>query len=412
VRGRSLLLAGALSVLAAAQANAQGWTSPDPAREPWNTATLKLGPLFVAPSFDLRNVGIDNNVFRDPANPAQDLTATIAVSTLFGAHVKAFSVTIGQDNRYLWFRRYTSERSIDGGLNMVAELRLRSIRPWVTWSKMKSHERAGFEIDTRASRESPNVEAGTDITFGLRTGMTVAFRRERTVYQEGQTFDGVDLKTALDNRFRMAHVNGRWAYTEITDVIGGMEWSQNTFDLNPLRSASTLYYFGGFQTHGDAPILGRLQVGYKRQQHENPEVPDFKGLVLNGTVTTVALDRLKLELAGDRDLSYSYDDKFPFYVQQGGGLTVTGRLSTRFDAIVGGRAEWLDYSETFLSEAEQANPRTDLATTASVGFMYRLGGTESGSHFGLTFERAQRTSPIERKNYRNNRVLTNIKFNF
>jgi hypothetical protein len=41
-----------------------------------------------------------------------------------------------------------------------------------------------------------------------------------------------------------------------------------------------------------------------------------------------------------------------------------------------------------------------------------MGGTDSGSAFGLTLERAQRRSPLNDKTYDNNRVLTNIRFNF
>src|SRR5438552_2425204 len=78
-----------LACLSAASAEAQSWRPPD-RDEPWNNATLKIGPLFVAPTFDLRNVGIDDNVFREDTNPKRDLTATIAVATIFGAHVRAF----------------------------------------------------------------------------------------------------------------------------------------------------------------------------------------------------------------------------------------------------------------------------------------------------------------------------------
>ena len=395
--------------MAGQPAAAQGWRAPDPT-EPWTAATLKFGPFFVAPSFDVRNVGIDNNVFRDRATPRQDLTATMAVSTIFGAHIRAFSLMVTQDNRYIWFRRYTSERSIDGGLRAIAELRLASMRPWITWAKPKSHDRTGYEIDARAGHETPMWEAGSDFNFGLRTGVTVSFSNQRQVYEEDQFYDGVDLKHVLDNRTAFAHVNGKWQYSDYTDMVAGVEWTRNQFVHDPIRNADTVSYFGGFQSHGDAPILGRAQVGYKRQRHEDPNVPDFRGLVGGAALSTVVFDRLKLDLDGDRDLNYSYDDTFPFYVQQGGGLTVTGRLSTRFDVIVSSRAEWLQYSQNFIDNDQPVAARTDRATVMGLGFMYTMGG--NNSHFGLTLERADRVSPIARKNYRNNRVLTNIKFSF
>ena len=408
---RILIITFAIGVAAAGSAAAQGWTPPDPSSDPWNTAKLKIGPFFMAPSFDLRDVGIDNNVFRTETNPRQDLTATFSVKTLFGVHLRAFNFRVTQENRYLWFRRYTSERSIDGGLSAIAEVRGQRMRPWLSLSKMKSTERSGYEIDTRASRTTPDFETGLDFSFGLRTGLTASYKDTRTEYDEFQTYAGVDLKEALDNRTTFAHVNARWAYTEYTDILGALEWSRNRFTYNPLRSGVTRAYMGGFQSHGDSPVTGRAQVGYKIQQHDDPAVPDFTGVVFAASVTTIIMDRVKLDAIGDRDIQFSYDDHYPFYVQQGGGLTLTGRIDPRLDLIGSARSEWLHYSETYLSAGLPLKSRTDLATVFGAGFLYSVGGP-GGSHFGLTFERAQRRSPLPGKTYRNDRVLTNLKFSF
>lgn len=408
---RIVIMAFAVGLAPAASAAAQGWTPPDPTTDPWNSAKLRIGPFFMAPSFDLRDVGIDNNVFRDEANPRQDLTATIAVKTVFGAHIRAFNLRITQDNRYLWFRRYTSERSIDGGLLAIAELRLQRMRPWISVSKLKSTDRAGFEIDTRASRTTPDFETGIDVNLGLRTGLTASFKETKTEYAEGQFFDGVNLKKSLDNRRTFAHVNGRWQYSEFSDILGAFEWSRNRFTYDPLRSGDTVSYMAGFQSRGDSPITGRVQLGYKVQHHDDRTVPDFSGVVLSALVSTVVSDRIKLDVSGDRDLQFSYDDHYPFYVQQGGSLKLTARVNTRLDLIGSALVEWLHYSDSYLSAGLPLTSRTDLATVLGLGFLYFVGGP-GGSHLGLTFERGQRDSPLPQKTYRNDRVLTNLRFSF
>ena len=397
----------------AAAASAQGWTEPDPSADPWNTASLKVGPVFLAPKFELQNLGVDNNVFRDETNPKQDLTGTIDVATIFGAHVKNYSLTFTQDNKYIWFRRYTSERSIDSSLKAILEVRFNSFRPWITWSKQKTHDRFGYEVDTRAGRQTPSYEAGTDVALGDRTGFTVSFSNQQTLFDEQQFYDGVDLRDALDNRQTFAHANGRWQYSEMTDLTAGVEWTRTQFLRDPIKSGTTLSYFAGFKTHGDAPILGTLQIGYKAQRHDDPSVPDFRGLVFNTSLTTIVSDRVKLDIVGDRDLNYTYEPDFPFYVQQGAGVNLTARASTRLDLLGSGRGEWLHYSDSFESGGlPLASSRTDLATVFGIGFLYNAGGTTAGSHFGLTLERAGRVSPLSGKSFRNNRVLTNIKFNF
>jgi hypothetical protein len=408
-----LRLMSVVCVMAALAQPAYGqvWAPPDPA-EPWTNAKMKMGPIFVAPSFDLRNVGIDNNVFRDETNPKQDLTATISVNTKFGAHFKALSLIFNQDNRYLWFRRYTSERSIDGGLGGILELRTRPFRPWLSWSKAKTHERQGYEIDARAGRETPSLETGADVRFGPRTGMTMSIRQQETRYDEGEFFDEVDLKEALDNRVTFGHINGSWAYTQFTNVVGGFEWTRQKFLLNPLRSNDQLSYFAGFEARGDTPVVGKLQIGFKEQRLDDPQLKDLKEVIVHGNLTTIAADRFQLVVTGDRDISFSYDDDFPFYIENGASLTVTTRVSTRLDLITGARAELLVYSENYKEGVHLLSSRKDLYTAASLGFLYKMGGTESGSAFGLTLEQAQRASPIDGKDFNNRRVLTNIKLSF
>jgi hypothetical protein len=400
--------------LIAASAHAQGsvWSPPDPS-EPWTNAKMKIGPIFVAPSFDLRNLGIDNNVFRDEQNPKQDLTATIAVNTKFGAHFKALSLIFNQDNRYLWFRRYTSERSIDGGLGGILELRTRPFRPWLSWSKSKSHDRVGYEIDERAGRETPLLETGADVRFGARTGMTMSMRRQETTYDQGEFYDGVDLKEALDNRVTFAHINGSWSYTQFTNLMGGFEWSRQKFLLNPLRSSDSHYYFAGFEARGDTPVIGKLQVGFKEQIHEDPNLKDIRIVVVHTNITTIAADRVQLVVSGDRDVAFSYDDDFPFYIENGISVAATIRVSTRLDLLAGGRAALLVYSDNYKQGGLLLQSgRTDRYSTASLGFLYKMGGTESGSAFGLTLEQAQRSSPLEGKDFNNRRVLTNIRLSF
>jgi hypothetical protein len=409
---RRILTALAFVIGCAATASAQGWTEPDPQTDPWNKAQMKFGPVFLLPSFQLQNLGVDDNVFRNEANPKRDLTGTIDVGTIFGAHVKAFSLTFTQDNKYIWFRRYASERSIDGGLGAIMELRLNAMRPWVKWNKMKTHDRFGFEVDKRAGRQTPSYEAGLDLSFGDRTGMTVSYSSQDTLFDDQQFEGTVDLRDALNNHQTFAHANGRWQYSEMTDIVTGVEWTRTKFLIDTVKSARTLSYFGGIKTHGEAPIVGQIIIGYKTQRHDDPSLPDFKGLVVNTGLTFVAADRVKVEVSGDRDLYYSYEPNFPYYVQQGAGVNLTGRASTRLDLLASARGEWLRYSDAYNTGGIPLASHNEIASVYGVGFLYNAGGTTTGSHFGLTLERAERISPLVGRSYRNSRVLTNIKFSF
>ena len=86
----------ALCLFAAVPAAGQTFRPPDPTSRPWATAGLTLGPIYFAPTFEVRDVGVDNNVFNDRSNPKSDLTGTLAVRSLFGLHFgESFVLRVG-----------------------------------------------------------------------------------------------------------------------------------------------------------------------------------------------------------------------------------------------------------------------------------------------------------------------------
>jgi hypothetical protein len=188
-----------LLVFAVGPASAQNWQPPDPKAEPWRDARLRLGPLFFNPTFQIKDLGVDDNVFNDtPGLERRDLTGTLSMASQAGLQVRKFLVTVDQANSYLWFRRYTSERSVDGSLKVTGQLRLGNLRPWASWQRAETHERGGYEIDVRAGRETPAWEVGTDIQLGWRLGVTGGYRKRELHYADGEkTQDGIDLRAAF-----------------------------------------------------------------------------------------------------------------------------------------------------------------------------------------------------------------------
>jgi hypothetical protein len=408
---RRLLLVSSLLIALPLTAAAQG---PDPKDEPWTRAKLNLGGFFIAPSFMFRDVGIDDNVFRDSFKPRKDLTATVAVSSIFGFHTRALLVTLTQDNSYLWFRRYRSERSIDGGLRGAMELRFASFRPWIRWKKQTSHDRSGIEIDARAGRTTPAIDGGMDFKFGFRTGASFAVRRDSLTYSEGETevgqFGVFDLATELDRKSLNLTASGKWRYSDYTELIGGVEFTRDQFRREITRDNDSYFYFGGFHGGGEgAPLVGELRVGYKEQRHTDRTIKDFKGLAMSGDITTTLLDHIRLTLKANRDVGYSYDNVFPFYLQEGAGVNALFRISTRLDLLASYRQDFLRYRYVI---GGPDRSRDEMGIVSTVGFIYNMGGGE-GSHFGLTYEQAKRDAPgVERRNFKSSRVLSNLRFSF
>ena len=391
-------------------ASAQSFRPPDPLARPWATAQMNMGPIYFAPTFELSGVGIDNNVFNDESNPRSDLTGTLGMRSLIGLHlgdVLVFQVT--QANSYIYFRRYRSERSIDSGLNFVLEYRSRLFRPWVRFDKVKTSQRVGVEIDERAERKAPNFDFGADFNGAFRLGVSVAARRAKVRYKDDEvTSDLTNLSETLDNQSDAYQGLVRYQLTDLSDFLIGADYLRDRFSKSPIRDNDNHYYYAGIRMKEGAMFVGSATVGFRQQLHKDPTVPDFKGVTADISLSVVPSEFLRVELSGGRDLGYSYQEKYPYFVQQSGGATLTNRFSEHMDVVLSGRGSWLHYDDTI---AGLKDPYTDRTMVFGIGTGYFVGGG-NGKRLGILFERAQRTSPIAGRSYATNRLSTNYRFSF
>lgn len=380
---------------------------PDPKAEPWTGSRLQLGPLFFNPTFQLRNIGIDDNVFNDADFPRQDLTGTLGMDSIIGVRARALIVTLTQATSYTWYRRYRSERSVDGGLKVVSELRLTNFRPWFVWERAETHERGGFEIDARAGRETPNWSTGADFTFG-RLGLSAGFSRTRLRYAEGESFEDVDLKVALDHRTEQLGGAVRYALSDTLSLDATADWAKERYDFSPIRDKDTMSYSLALSSSSEASVQLSARAGWKDQQFNDPATEGFRGVVGNGSVSFLPSEWMRLTLEGSRDVGVSFETEFPYYLQQGGRAEALVRFSEFFDLTFRGEGQWLKYSK---DRTGTELPRQDRTAVLGAEFGYYLGG-ESGTRIGLRYEYAERVSPIARRNYARNRVYSDFRLRF
>jgi hypothetical protein len=398
-----LLAVGAMPALA------QEWQPPDPKAEPARDARLRLGPIFFNPTFRISDLGIDDNVFNDvEGNERQDLTGTLSMSSLVGVQARAFLLTAEQSNSYIWYRTYTSERSVDGSLKVVGQLRLGGIRPWAAWERVETHARGGFEIDARAGRDLPAWEVGTDIRLGWRMGVTGGYRKHEVKYAEGEFFDGVDLREALDHTSEDIRGYGRLLLTDVNDFVAGVERRKVRFRFSPIRDSDDYFYFAGFESAAEARIGLNLKVGWQEQRHVDPTVPGFKGVVGSGGVGFIVKDFMKVDVGGRRTINRSYEERFPYYLQEGGDVRSHIRFSQYFDIILDGRLDYLKYDTTVTGESVD---RRDRTMVLGGEFGYFFGGAD-GTRVGIRYEYATRRSPVDIKNYARSRFYSSFRLNF
>lgn len=397
-----LLMAGA------SPAVAQTFRPPDPLARPWATAKMNIGPIYFAPTFELSNIGVDNNVFNQEDAPVSDITGTLGMRSLIGIRAgETFLLQVTQNNSYNYYRRYRSERSIDNNLTVVLEMRTRFFRPWARLSRMKSSQRMGFEIDERAERKTPVIDFGADINAAFRLGVSFAGRSGKLQFKDTETFNGQNLSEALDQKNDAYQGLLRYQLTELSELLIGADYTRDRFQKSPDRDNDSRYYYGGLRIKTGATFTGTATAGYREQIHRVSAVPDFKGVTADVQLTVAPSEAFKVDLTGTRDMGYSYLIEYPYIVEEGGSLQFTNRFSEHFDAVLLGRARSLIYDVTMTGEKK---PLTERTYVGGLGAGYFPGG--GAMRIGFIFERWQRNSPTDGRSFRDNRLSSNYRLSF
>jgi hypothetical protein len=404
-----VLTAAMLVGLSAASAEAQTFRPPDPLARPWSTARINIKGIYFSPTFELRDVGVDDNVFNDEENPKSDITGTLGMRSLVGIHFgEGLVFQVEQANDYHYYRRYRSERSVDNALNFVLELRTAFFRPWVRWTKTKTSQRSGYEIDERAEKRTPTFDFGGDINAFFRLGISGAAKRTRVRFKDTEVYDGQNLSEALDQTDTAYQGFVRYQLTEFTDVLAGMDYTRDRFEKSPIRNNDSYYYYAGIRTKEGAVFTGNATAGWREQRHNDPAVPGFKGVTASVDLALRPSERVQLQANGGRDLGYSYLIEYPYIIDSGVGGEMTIRLAEHFDTILSGRSRWLDYDETVTGESK---PYTERTVVLGAGAGYFIGGTD-GTRIGFLVEQWRRTSPVDGRSFRDTRISSNYRFSF
>ena len=379
-----------------------------PVEDPAETAKIRLGPLFLQPNFGLRDVGRDNNVFNDPADPKSDWTATVNMGMLAGLRYGPARFTVKTDSNYIWFARERTERSIDGSTRLQLEVRSERVRPWIAMERTKTHERAGLEIDARAGREVPSYDAGIEYRPGFRLGMRLVAKQREVRYQDDDAFRGQKLADVLDAEYQDGALQVLYELSPLSAIRLSAEVSRARFDVATVRDADDYAFYGGIEGRRDAAVEGYIELGWRERTPLDSTAPSYSGVVARAAASFVLWDQVRISFGADRDIPWSYEDAYTFYVQQGGSTTATWRPHDRFELQATGRHYWLDYEQGLDARAVL---RTDKVYSYGSGFGFFIRGYP-GTRLGITVERAVRDSVLADRRYDTPRVYTNVGFSF
>lgn len=298
------LIATALTV-AAVPAGAQVRVAP------LEVTRFHLGPLELTPTFEVRNLGIDNNVFNDSRRRRDS-------NLILGPGLEAFlpvgeRLRVGGSGRadVGWFTEESDQRYVDLIGSTDAELDVGPLTLIAGASGGRQRQRFSIEIDDRIRRETRELRGGVGVSLGARTllvleGSTGGLRFDPSTARTPER--GTEIKRALDRDTRQAEVELRYRLTDKTtlEITGTRREDEFLFDPADRSAARLWQVLGGFRFARTALVSGRLQAGMVRVPDASDQaVPPWSGLALEASLARNLAWFARLQLDARRRISWA-----------------------------------------------------------------------------------------------------------
>jgi hypothetical protein len=413
------LALAALVVPAAALAQSAGAEQIDQVRK---DASAHFGPVYLTPTVALKEFGIDSNVFNAAGEAESDFTATLAPAARIWLPVARrvlLETTVGTD--LVWYANFNSQRSIDPQVAGRAEIYLGRITLFGEAEYLNSRQRLNYEVDLRARHVQRNSTGGLSVRVTPKFSLEAAARLDDMRFDADQSFDGVSLQRTLNQQTAGYTVAARHRLTPLTTLVMRYERIEDAFAFSPERDSKSFRVMPGAEFKARALVKGSAYVGYREfTPSATGLLPKFSGLVAQLGLSYTLLGSTSFGVSYSRDLTYSYEELQPFFINNSAGVSVRRALGRRFDVLVSTDRHQYAYEDLLtqpalageLAATVPASPaarRVDTTWNYGGSIGYRIGKGRVG--FGASYWQRDSTQKSFRA-YDNLRFGTTVTYGF
>lgn len=375
-----------------------------PAEDPVAAAPIRLGPFGFGPRFSISNFGWDNNVFNDATNEKADFTFTTTPALDMWLRTGRGLLSLTGSLDLVYYAEYENQRAINSHATGQYEYRFNRVRPLASFSIADVKDRPGYEIDTRVQSFTDTLTAGADVRLASKTFLEVAYRQGETTYADDAVYNDQNLKDTLDRKLKAVDGTLRYRKSSITTMFLRVSSEQERFDTATERNSNSGRASVGFELGRFALIRGKAEVGFRSlAAADGGTLPPYRGLTADVDVTYTAPTQTRITTRVTRDVQYSYDVVTPYYIQTGFVLTLTQRITGRWDVQAQGGQDQLDYQST---SSDPSVERTDFVSRVGGGLGYQLA---EQTRVGFDIQLITRRSPLQPE-YRNTRAFASVSY--
>ena len=395
---RPVALASLLFLLAA-PAVAQ----PASEADPLETMPLRYGPLGLSPTLTVTDVGVDSNIFNSAGERKSDFTTTIVPRVQARLRTGRLLLSLSNATGFVYYHDYADERSVNYTAEGRADFDAGRLQPYFSAGFVDTRERLNAELDARAPRTQNALAGGAKLRVASKTGLSIDLRRTELRFDEGARFEGVPLERTLNSRTEGVDVAVQLFLTPLTTLSVVTSIQQDRFTQAPERDADSFRILPGVQFDPDALIRGSFALGYRRFTPVEHRLPDFSGVVAEGTLGWTVAGRTKFDVSLKRDVQYSFEIAEPYYLLTGGRFSVTHHIAGPWDVQALAGRQRMDYR----ADLTRSDERIDKADIFGGGVGYRL--TEN-VRVGGNFEYSRRRSDRPERRYQRHRIYASLAY--
>jgi hypothetical protein len=347
------------------------------------------GPLTWAPTIQLRDAGVDSNVFNEPDNPRDDRTGSVVSQVDSQLKLPYLQLSTHGGAEYDYFEQYKSQRATNGLVNSRVVIPLSRFQPTAFGAWTHAKERSSSELDVRAPRTDHAFGGGFSADVATRFAVTAELDRFVTRYERGETFRGVEIASQLNHQSTTLTTGARVTVTPLTTLFIEGGAGRDQFELKPALDTDNVRGDLGFDFSPDAVISGRANIGYHMMQPRHASNEPGGALRFSGITSSVSLNytllgRTRFSPRFARDTNYSASDVTPYYVSTVRGLDILQVLFGPLDVLVHGSQETLEYPITPLAPSRQ-----DHVNNYGGGLSIRIANQ---GRIGVTYDAIERRS--------------------
>lgn len=367
-----LVFVAILSIGLFTTAQAETWKAKE-MRLAWERAAWRIGPVRLQPAILIKDAGYDSNIYYHPEAVSDFwLTAGPAANMYFMVK-RRLIVHLFESPQYVFFLKTKRERTWNNYLNGDISLSFNRVLFTFGGSYNNARERWNYEIDIRPRRK----EKGAFFSLLFQKSSRVSFegRVRRLDYNyESIEYNGVNIGERLTHR--EDYLSGRIYYGLNPRIRYFIEGELGRFDFKNPGSAGdsrSQSLYSGFEFSPTGRIRGQIRIGYKKFDALTPDLPDFKGLVGESSVSLIFGKLLTVRGSYRRDVNFSVWSRSAYFVEQSwatGPSVYLFRRKIRVDYTYSRARN--DYP---VPEYPGADPRRDDYTLNSVAIYYRISKT-------------------------------------